>query len=126
MKNSKLKILSLCVLGALAVALTGCAAFKVQVPAASLRISKDGSVTWTSPKDTKLVGLSVVMSTNGTFTATVASWEDLLNPTNVTATANGQADLIRANGEAVVGSINAAANAAGAFAATAAKTAVKP
>ena len=109
-----------------AVILSGCSAFKVSVPSASLKISKDGSVTWTSPKDTKLIGLSVVMSTNGTFTATVASWEDILNPTNITASADGSAKLIQANGESVVNGINAAANAAGAAAAIAAKTAVKP
>ncbi len=107
--------------------ITGCSAFKVQVPSASLTINpKTGNVTWTSPKDTKLVGLSVTVATNGTFEATVTSWEDLLNPTNITATANGQADLIRANGQAITDGINAAANAAGALTSAAAKATVKP
>ncbi len=107
--------------------LTGCSAFKVRVPSASLTINpKTGNVTWTSPKDTKLVNLKVEVATNGTFTASVESWEDLLNPSNITASANGQVDIIKATSDGVAAGINAAASAVGAATAATAKTAIKP
>jgi hypothetical protein len=107
---------------------TGCSAFtpKVQVPSSKLTIDvHNGLVTWTSPKDTTASKIAVAVATNGTFSATVDSIQDAVNPTNIVDTANGVAFIVAAQGTATVNAINAAANAAGAIAAATAKTAAK-
>lgn len=79
-----------------------------------------------APKDSTLTGFKAVADTNGTISVEIASLATSLNPTNVAAVASGQAELVTANGNAIVNVLNASAQAAGAAAAIAAKTAVKP
>jgi hypothetical protein len=114
------------VVGVSAIALTGCSMF-VKVPSTTIKVNaKDGSIAFTSPKDGVISNLNITVSTNGTFTATVGSWNYLLNPTNIVDSANGQVAIINASGNAIANGINAAASAVGAAAGAAAKTAVKP
>lgn len=76
-----------------------------------------------NPKDTDVEGLEITVSTNGTASIKIAKLTTIMNPTNIQATGNGMADVVREQGAATVNAINAAGNTAGAFVGAAAKTA---
>jgi hypothetical protein len=70
-------------------------------------------------------GFSIVVATNGTVSMTISNITTVENPTNIVDTSNGMAAIVASQGTAFVNVVNATANAAGAIAASAAKTAAK-
>ena len=110
MKN----ILTTIYIGTTLILLSGCAYLTptVKVPSTSMQIDiKKGTMVWTSPKDSAFTNLCLVAGTNGTFSLTIAGLQDSLNPTNISLTGNSTAEIISAQGQAIVNGINAAANA---------------
>ncbi len=107
---------------------TGCQSglFAVKVPPTKITTNpKTGEVTFASPNDGSIRDLIIESDTNGNFKASIGSWDYRLNPTNVTASADGSAKLADAFGNAVVNGINAAGNTAGKFTGSAAGAAIK-
>ena len=80
------------------------------------------SFTLTNPKDTTINGFSLQIATNGTVSMTISNLTTVENPTNIVDTGNGMAQVINANGTALVNGINAVSTLLG----NAAKTAAKP
>lgn len=77
-----------------------------------------------NPKDTILDGLTVTAATNGTVSIHIDHLSTVMNPTNINATGDAGEKMITATGNAISQGIQTSAQAAGAFAGAAAKTAI--
>jgi hypothetical protein len=108
---------------------TGCSSLRTvndNTPHLTFKGSLGGQTfSFQNPKDTDMSGFSIVVATNGTVSMTISNITTVENPTNIVDTSNGMAAIVASQGTAFVNVVNAAANAAGAIAASAAKTAAK-
>lgn len=100
------------------VALAGCGSLsKVRVPSNSISFeSPYGKLTLSHPQNTDMTNVMVEIQTNGAVHAEIGSLHTVNDPQVIKTTADGQAQIVKENGIAIVNGINAAANFSGAAA----------
>lgn len=99
----KLKYISLSIV---CLALAGC----VMVPKTKIEINPvTHQVSLSNPKDTIIMKFQATIATNGTSTVSWDSLSTVMNPTNISETANGEASIVTATGNAIQNAVNSAA-----------------
>jgi len=88
--------------------LVGCVG--VKVPLTTININPvTHQVSLSNPKDTIILKFQATINTNGTSTVAWDSLSTVMNPTNISNAANGEAAIITATGQVINNAVSAAA-----------------